>query len=148
MRQSYTPYDKQHDTYAYGTASSKTASMHKGIHEDSNTTASETAVKASRQTRRRQDATACTQQRISQNGKPTPARHHTAQQRGKHAAKQHAYDTLSMQHTYDARRCTHAARSQQARRQQYENGKPDNKQSCSKSDGLEIWGDANDDDDS
>lgn len=61
--------------------SSKTASMHKGIHEDSNTTASETAAKASRQTHRRQDATACTQQHMLQSGKPTPDRYPITQQR-------------------------------------------------------------------
>lgn len=65
----------------------------------------------------------------------------------KHAAKQHVHNTLSMQHAYDSSRCTHAARLQQAQRQQYENGKPDNKQSCSKSDEREIWDGTNDNDD-
>lgn len=142
-----TPYGKQHDTYAYGKASSKTASMHKSIHEDSNTTARATTAKhhvkhaADKLQQRARSSTYC--KAASRHPPDNPI----AQQRGKHAAKQHVHNTLSMQSILAYQNNTHAARSQQARRQQYENGKPDNKQSCSKSDGLEIWGDTNDDDD-
>ena len=78
-------------------ASSTTTSMHKSIRERQQYDCPRDNSKASCQTRRRQDATACTQQHISQNGKPTPARHSDSPTASKQAAKQHAYNTLSIQ---------------------------------------------------